>query len=47
MAYTEDSLWRSRAEFLQGRLAIVTFLQRNGRGKDTVRDDVPSGRRSR
>jgi uncharacterized protein len=27
-AYTEDSRWRNRAEFLQGRQAIVAFLQR-------------------
>ena len=27
-AYTEDSRWRNRAEFFQGRPAIVTFLQR-------------------
>ena len=28
MAYTEDSRWRNRAEFFQGRRAIVSFLQR-------------------
>jgi nuclear transport factor 2 (NTF2) superfamily protein len=28
LAYTEDSLWRNRSEFLQGRSAIVTFLTR-------------------
>ena len=28
LAYTEDSLWRNRAEFLQGRSAIVAFLRR-------------------
>jgi len=28
MAYTEDSVWRNRAEFLQGRAAIVEFLTR-------------------
>jgi nuclear transport factor 2 (NTF2) superfamily protein len=28
LAYTEDSTWRNRAEFLQGRPAIVAFLQR-------------------
>ena len=28
MAYTEDSRWRNRAEFFQGRAAIVAFLQR-------------------
>jgi uncharacterized protein len=27
-AYTEDSVWRNRAEFLRGRTAIVGFLQR-------------------
>ena len=28
LAYTEDSRWRDRAEFLQGRAAIVEFLTR-------------------
>ena len=28
LAYTEDSRWRNRAEFLHGRGAIVTFLKR-------------------
>ena len=28
LAYTEDSRWRNRAEFLAGRPAIVAFLQR-------------------
>ena len=28
LAYTEDSRWRNRAEFLQGRPAIVAFLKR-------------------
>ncbi len=28
LAYTEDSVWRNRAEFLQGRDAIVAFLRR-------------------
>ena len=28
LAYTEDSVWRNRAEFLVGRDAIRTFLQR-------------------
>lgn len=28
LAYTEDSQWRNRAEFLQGRDAIVAFLRR-------------------
>ena len=28
LAYTEDSQWRNRSEFFQGRDAIVAFLQR-------------------
>jgi uncharacterized protein len=28
LAYTVDSVWRNRAEFLQGRAAIEVFLQR-------------------
>lgn len=28
LAYTSDSQWRNRAEFVVGREAIVTFLQR-------------------
>ncbi|TLZ14433.1 MAG: nuclear transport factor 2 family protein, partial [Gammaproteobacteria bacterium] len=28
LAYTEDSLWRNRAEFLHGRAAIQEFLRR-------------------
>jgi uncharacterized protein len=28
LAYTEDSEWRNRAEFLSGRPAIVEFLRR-------------------
>ena len=28
LAYTEDSVWRNRAEFLAGRDAIVEFLRR-------------------
>jgi uncharacterized protein len=28
LGYTEDSWWRNRAEFLQGREAIVAFLAR-------------------
>ena len=27
-AYTEDSVWRNRTEFFQGRVAIVEFLER-------------------
>jgi len=28
LAYTEDSFWRNRSEFLSGRSEIVSFLQR-------------------
>jgi nuclear transport factor 2 (NTF2) superfamily protein len=28
LAYTEDSVWRNRAEFIEGRVAIVAFLTR-------------------
>ncbi|AFZ50899.1 nuclear transport factor 2 family protein [Dactylococcopsis salina] len=28
LAYTVDSVWRNRAEFIQGREAIVAFLRR-------------------
>jgi nuclear transport factor 2 (NTF2) superfamily protein len=28
LAYTEDSTWRNRAEFLQGRAAVREFLRR-------------------
>jgi uncharacterized protein (TIGR02246 family) len=28
LAYTEDCVWRNRAEFLQGRAAIREFLRR-------------------
>jgi len=28
LAYTPDSIWRNRAEFLQGRPAIIAFLTR-------------------
>jgi uncharacterized protein len=28
LAYTEDSSWRNRAEFLEGRPAIIAFLAR-------------------
>jgi nuclear transport factor 2 (NTF2) superfamily protein len=28
LAYTSDSVWRNRAEFLQGRVAIEAFLTR-------------------
>jgi nuclear transport factor 2 (NTF2) superfamily protein len=28
LAYTEESVWRNRSEFLQGRSAIIAFLTR-------------------
>lgn len=28
LAYTKDSIWRNRAEFVQGREAILAFLKR-------------------
>jgi uncharacterized protein len=28
LAYTEDSVWRNRAEFIRGRAAILEFLKR-------------------
>src|ERR1700694_4246354 len=28
LAYTEDSSWRNRAEFIEGRPAIIEFLMR-------------------
>ena len=28
LAYTEDTVWRNRSEFLQGRVAVVAFLTR-------------------
>ena len=28
LAYTEDSRWRNRSEFVEGRAAIVAFLER-------------------
>jgi uncharacterized protein len=28
LAYTKDSQWRNRADFFQGRSAIIQFLQR-------------------
>lgn len=28
LAYTEDSVWRNRSEFFQGRSAIIAFLTR-------------------
>ena len=31
LAYSEDSIWRNRAEFFQGRAAIQQFLERKWR----------------
>ena len=28
LAYTEDSIWRNRSEFFEGRAAIIAFLRR-------------------
>jgi len=28
LAYTEDTVWRNRSEFLEGRAAILEFLKR-------------------
>lgn len=36
LAYTEDTTWRNRAEFLAGRPAVVAFLTRNGRASWTT-----------
>lgn len=33
LAYTEDSTWRNRSEFFQGRVAIVEFLTRKWAGE--------------
>jgi nuclear transport factor 2 (NTF2) superfamily protein len=33
LAYTVDSLWRNRAEFIQGREEIVAFLKRKWAGE--------------
>lgn len=33
MAYTEDSVWRNRSEFLSGREAIVAFLTGKWQGE--------------
>ena len=37
LAYTEDSRWRNRAEFFQGRAAIVEFLKRKWAGENDYR----------
>lgn len=31
LAYTEDSVWRNRAEFVEGRVAIIRFLEEKWR----------------
>lgn len=37
LAYTEDSRWRNRAEFLEGRDAIIAFLTRKWRAERDYR----------
>jgi nuclear transport factor 2 (NTF2) superfamily protein len=37
LAYTEDSTWRNRSEFFQGRAAIVEFLKRKWAGERDYR----------
>ncbi len=37
LAYTPDSLWRNRSEFLQGRDAIVAFLENKWRTENGYR----------
>ena len=36
-AYTPDTVWRNRAEFLQGRAAVEAFLTRKWRGERQYR----------
>jgi nuclear transport factor 2 (NTF2) superfamily protein len=36
LAYTPDSEWRNRAEFVNGREAIIAFLSVNGKGSWTA-----------
>ncbi len=36
LAYSEDSRWRNRAEFFEGRAAIIAFSHANGRRKSTT-----------
>jgi uncharacterized protein len=36
LAYTEDSVWRNRSEFLVGRDRIRQFLAGNGRASSTT-----------
>jgi nuclear transport factor 2 (NTF2) superfamily protein len=37
LAYTQDSHWRNRTEFFQGREAIIAFLTRKWRGEHEYR----------
>ena len=37
LAYTQDSRWRNRSEFLTGRAAIVEFLTRKGQAERDYR----------
>lgn len=37
LAYTEDSRWRNRSEFVQGRAAIVAFLTRKWQAEHEYR----------
>ncbi|KAJ3108675.1 hypothetical protein HDU97_000531 [Phlyctochytrium planicorne] len=37
LAYTTDSIWRNRSEFLQGRPAIKAFLERKWAGETEYR----------
>ena len=37
LAYTEDSIWRNRSEFLHGRDAIVAFLTRKWQRENDYR----------
>ena len=36
LAYTADSRWRNRAEFVNGRAEIVAFLTASGRASSTT-----------
>ncbi len=36
-AYTEDSVWRNRSEFLSGREAIICFLERKWQAEQEYR----------
>jgi nuclear transport factor 2 (NTF2) superfamily protein len=37
LAYTEDSRWRNRTDFLQGRVAIIAFLSNKWRREQEYR----------